>query len=225
MAAAALPAAIAAADKVKGLIPKNIPKVALQIGAGFLVLGGGLIVWRIYKKGQAEKRRNKEVSKVGAGTKEARAVELASIMHTAMYRTWSWWNKLVGDGTDEETLYNAAVAMNSEGIPFGLVSEKYRIVHEEDLWQDLQNELGAKIAVFQQALNQGFYSLDGTASVTTRRTTMVQGNGKQYRVEAGTLLGRYAGTISTQQGKPLFHLFLSDRGNEFQVPARNVSLS
>lgn len=221
----AIPAAIAAVEAAKKYVPQNIPRVVIQLGIGFVVLVGGLVIWRLYKKGQQEKRRLREVQKVGAGTKEARAIEIAGLMYGAMYRGWSWFNKMIGDGTNEETLMQAAVSMNSEGIPFGLVQQKYHLVHGEDLWADIQRELDIEeLALFQQALNTGVYTLDGTETLVTTSETIVTSsqNDGAYKVPPNTTLGRYRGSI-TRDGVALQHYFSCRTGKEYIVQASNVS--
>ena len=73
-------------------------------------------------------------------TPEGKKVDLNALaigFRNAIFRSWDWLN-VIGDGTDEETLYK--YARDSRGH-FKEVSRVYRALYDSDLLMDVEGDL------------------------------------------------------------------------------------
>lgn len=111
-------------------------------------------------------RQNQLLKQVGTGSADGLAVGYAQRSYTAMISGYAWWNDLVGDGTDEEALYQVAREMKTNNVPFALVAGKYKTLYNRELLTDLTNELDTtQMRKYQAALATGMNGLGASPSV------------------------------------------------------------
>lgn len=122
---------------------KTIRNAALIIG-GVIVLGTGIYFLKKYNK---EKDYQEAEKKLGDGSKEGVAVQLASRLYTAM-KGW---------GTNETTMFEVAKQIASlkpvNGLTFGDVASAFKKLYNEDLLKWINSELNSSdLATFQKYL-------------------------------------------------------------------------
>lgn len=123
---------------------KIIKNGALILG-GVIVLGVGIYALKKYTKGVDYKQAEK---KLGDGSKEGLAVQIASQLYTAM-KGW---------GTNEKAMYDAAqqIARSKpiNGLTFGDVASAFKKLYNEELLKWINSELDSKeLALFNKYLN------------------------------------------------------------------------
>lgn len=135
-----------------------LAKAASKVGSGatkkkkaMLTTGGillgvavvGFAWWRL-KKHREEVDYIKTEQKLGDGSTEGIAVQLASMMYTAM-KGW---------GTNEQALYNSAKKIHSSKVTFGDVAKAFRKLYRKDLLKMINHELdSAELRYFNSCLN------------------------------------------------------------------------
>jgi hypothetical protein len=105
-------------------------------------------------------RHNKLLNEVGQNTAEGLAVGYAQRLYTAMISGYGWWNDYLGDGTDEEAIYQVGREMKAHNVPFNMVSARYKVLYDRELIDDLTLELDSEeLGKFQAALRTGLAGL------------------------------------------------------------------
>ncbi len=128
------------AAATKGNLIRN---TALVIG-GATVLGIG---WYMWKKHNREKEYQAAERKLGDGSKEGIAVQLASRLYTAM-KGW---------GTNEAAMFDVAKLINANGpkngLTFGDVSSAFKRLYNKNLLAWINKELNSEeLRLFQKYL-------------------------------------------------------------------------
>jgi len=124
---------------------KFVKNAALIIG-GVAVLGVG---WYMLKKYNKEKVYQATERKLGDGSKEGIAVQLASRIYTAM-KGW---------GTNEKAMFDVAKLIRANnpknGLTFGDVSAAFRKLYNDDLLKWINKELNSEeLRLFQKYLTE-----------------------------------------------------------------------
>jgi hypothetical protein len=122
----------------------NLIKNAALIIGGVAVLGVGVYMLKKYSK---DKDYQEAEKKLGDGSKEGVAVQLASRLYTAM-KGW---------GTNEEAMFDVAKQISSykavNGLTFGDVASAFKKLYNDELLKWVNSELNSKdLAQFQKLL-------------------------------------------------------------------------
>lgn len=129
-------------------------KVKLQNVLGYLLAGGVTLYAadKVIKK----IRRNKAINTLDSSTKEGKAGLFAERFYTAFIQVSEFVNDTVGDGTDEQAIFQLAKEMGQEGITLADVSKQYRKLHpKRDFLKDFAeidaNDKAEFDYIYQQA--------------------------------------------------------------------------
>lgn len=208
-----------------GLAIAGRPILGWLLRGGFFlaVLGG---TYFIVRKVILEIRRRKLLDQAGTNTADGLAIGYANRCYAAMFRgATEWYSDWVGDGTDEDAIFQVAREMRANGINLALVSDKYRTLYDRPLLQDLTRELDAgDLATFQNLLATGMGGPAGLALVidsmivSTAPTTVYDEHLQPVQqIPAGGRLGEHIGTLVQDSGHQYHEFYYA--GQLRRVPA------
>jgi hypothetical protein len=105
-------------------------------------------------------RKSHLLNQVGQSSADGLAIGYAQRLYTAMISGYGWWNDYIGDGTDEDAIFQVGREMHANKVAFSLVSAKYKVLYNRDLLEDLSLELDTdELAKYQRALQSGLSGL------------------------------------------------------------------
>jgi len=157
-------------------------------------------------------RKSHLLNQVGQSSADGLAIGYAQRLYTAMVSGYGWWNAYLGDGTDEDAVYQVAREMHANKVTFSLVSAKFKVIYNEDLLDLLSAELGTdELAKFNRAMQTGLAGLPGLGALEpapdyllyTLAPTMVYDEQLQVvgPIPANMALGEHVATYIAPDGR------------------------
>lgn len=194
-----LPATIA----TTGLMKTPAVKWILTGGLFTVVLWGAYLIFR---KVIQKAKRNNLSAQYGAENETGRALQYATQLYQAMFRSGAEWiSQWIGDGTNTELIYNTAAQIQQDSkVGFNNVISAYKDFYSRDLLKDLQAELDAdEFKKFNTTLSKGLSGLAKPLRIATVSQAHILDDKFQplQIVRPGTMLGETYETLHTQNGE------------------------
>ncbi len=193
---------------------------------GVVVIGSYYLIRTLVKKVVNDRRLKKETNNVGSADRAGKINLAAQLFRKGFFPYGEpKWGSIFWDGTDEETVYQAAAMMHKYGISMAEVSRSYKAMNpENDLLTDLQRELNAdELARFYDILQGG--SLNGLTfnrKVWAYRSTPLLNDKLQPvgQLRPGTIIGNMSEILVTPSGKN--YISIHRKGRQLFVNAADV---
>lgn len=127
-----------------------------------LILVGGVALlgwfgWKAIRNGFQNVQRNNEIKNLDNGQHSSFSTSYAAMLYSAFFQSGSEWiSDFMGDGTNQELVYDVARQMYQNKVAFSQVNSSYQALYKRDLFKDLQKELSSEEQIkFNSILQKG----------------------------------------------------------------------
>lgn len=189
-------------------------------------------------------KRDQATNRLGTDTPEGKAAYMAERFYAAFIPSGKeWLNDNIGDGSDEEALYQLAREMGEMGITLADIAKQYNALHpNRDFVKDLQDINAAELAKFNSelaakrstatatslGLTQYGYAKAGTRvelfrSVKAGLFYGENGVNELTEIAGGTFIGTFTGFTTTEFTK--FKSKLNGKEYEYWARTEDVDIN